>query len=104
MDSMKPIEISLDDFKKITTEKNRAIIMLYSLTEAYNAIKTTIDYNREDLTLRIVVSSLRFKELDVKISNKTMFGSSQGDAMSIRGRNDKRDFKNQNPNQDLRNP
>lgn len=50
------------------------------------------------MPLGVEVSSLRSKELDMKASNKTTFGSSQGDALLIRGRSDKRDFKNQKSN------
>lgn len=100
MDPIRTLNANLCDFKKATIEltnigeeisdENQAVILLNSLPEAFDAIRAAIEYGREDLTLGVVVSAFRSKELFMKFSNKTMFGNQSGDALSIRRRGKKR--------------
>lgn len=59
------------------------MIFLNYLPKSYDAIREIIESSREDLTLRVIVSTLGSKELDMKSLNKTMFDN--GDALSVHG-------------------
>lgn len=72
-------------------DDNLAVIQLNSLPEKFDAIRAAIKYGREDSTLGIDVFAMRFKELDLRTTDKIMFGN--GDAFTIRGRNDKKGYK-----------
>lgn len=60
----------------------------------FDAIRAPIEYYMEDMTLCVVILALRSKELDMKSTYKTLFESTNGYAFLIRGKSEKRDFKN----------
>lgn len=102
IDATRTLGANLDDFTKVTIElsntgevvsnENEVVILLNSLPETFDAISATIEYNRKDLTLGVVVYVLRSKELEMKLSNKNMFNNNNngGDALTVKGRKKKR--------------
>lgn len=102
MDPLKALELNIDDFKKVTIEltnigeaisdENHVVILLNFLPKSFDAIKAAVEYGRDILSLDVVITTLSSKELEMKLGNKTMF--SGADVLYIRGRNEKREFKN----------
>lgn len=102
MEPSKALELNLDDFKKVSIElanigeaisdENQAVILLNFLPKSFNAIRVATEYGRDSLSLDVVVATLRYKELKMKIGNKKMFVGT--DALSVMGRSEKREFKN----------
>lgn len=80
MDVSKGLEENIDDFNEICMDlvnlgeqldtENQAVILLNSLLEKYKEVKSTINYDRDSLTLDIVLDSLRSKELELRIEKK----------------------------------
>lgn len=94
------LEENLDDFKKVTIklasigevvrDEDQVVILLNALPESFDSIIVVIEYGMENLTLRVIVIALRSKELDMKSSNKIMFGKANGDALIARGISDRK--------------
>ena len=80
MDPSKSLEENLDDFNVITitlanidekiSNENQAIIILNSLPESYRDVKTAIKYGRTLLSLQVVLSALRSRDLEFKKEKK----------------------------------
>lgn len=104
MDIAKTLENNLDEFKKITIElsnigdkisdENQAMILLDLILKSFDAIRIVIEYGREYINLGEVVLALRFKELDMKSTNKTMYGNGSDEALGVRGISAKKFFTN----------
>lgn len=97
MDPSRSLEENLDDFKVITIglanidenifEENQAIILLNSLPESHNDLKTIIEYERDFLKLEDVLRALRSRDFEVKKEKKVSFN---GEDLQVRGRSDRR--------------
>ncbi|TXG66196.1 hypothetical protein EZV62_007471 [Acer yangbiense] len=82
MDPSKGLGQNLDEFKKMTTElanageneklsdENEAIILLNSLPNSFKDVKAAIKYGRSSLILEECLSTLKSKDLELKIERK----------------------------------
>lgn len=95
LDLNKDIDENLDVFTKLiqdikqTGDKHiddyTAIVLLNAIPDAYNDVKSAIKYGRDNVTLDIVVSGLKSKELDLK-----QHGNVKGEVLHVRGRSNYR--------------
>lgn len=79
--------IDLVDIKQKIEDKPQVIILLNSLPDKYKDVKSGNMYRRYILTFVLVVSSLRYKDRENKVSNK----NDLSDGLYIRDRIDKRE-------------
>ncbi|TXG46818.1 hypothetical protein EZV62_026112 [Acer yangbiense] len=105
MDPSKGLVQNLDEFKKMTIElanadenkklsdENEAIILLNSLPESFKDVKAAIKYGRSSLSLEECISTLKSKDLELKIERKD-----NGENLFARGRplakNNNQNYKN----------
>lgn len=73
MDPSKALKLNLDDSRielenigEAISDENQAVILLYILLESVDTIRAIIEYGRDDLSLDVVVATLRSKELEMK--------------------------------------
>lgn len=73
MDPSKALKLNLDDSRielanigETISDENQAVILLYILLESVDTIRAIIEYGRDDLSLDVVVATLRSKELEMK--------------------------------------
>lgn len=95
MDVNKDLEQNLDEYNKITldlnnigetvSDENKAIILLNSLPESYNEVKSAIRCGRDSLTMDIVLNALRSRELEMR-----KMKSKESEALIAWGRTEKK--------------
>ena len=66
IDTFNGITISLANIDEEISEENQAILILNSLPESHNDLKTTMKYGRQTLTLEDVLVALRYRNLELK--------------------------------------
>ncbi|KAK0588992.1 hypothetical protein LWI29_008208 [Acer saccharum] len=105
MNPSKGLGQNLDEFKKMTIElanagekeklsdENEAIILLNSLPESFKDVKAAIKYGRSSLSLEECLSTLKSKELELKIERKD-----NGENLFVRGRQHVKNYNNNSNN------
>ncbi|KAI5658616.1 hypothetical protein M9H77_27409 [Catharanthus roseus] len=68
------------------SDENIAVILLNTLPESFNNVKSAIKYGRDGLSLSDVKNALKSKDLDLQKENK-----SHGENLFVRGRVDRRE-------------
>ncbi|KAL2525176.1 CCHC-type domain-containing protein [Abeliophyllum distichum] len=105
IDSSKDLDENVDVFNKLIQDiKNcsdkgideyKAIILLNAIPEAYKDVKSAIKYGRDDLTVDMIINSLRSKSHELKNDKETR---SNGEGLYVRGRSQHRQSNNQESN------
>lgn len=82
---------TIDDFKRMTNDwdeidhkvkdETQGIILLNSQPDKYKEVKASIMYSRDHLTLDLVVTSHRAKDLEMKVNDK----GSLSDSLIVKG-------------------
>lgn len=72
------------------SDENKVIILLNSLPESYHEIKAAIKYGRDSLTLDVVLSALRSRELEMK-----KLKGKKAKVLTVRGQQEKRSPRSQ---------
>nr|XP_048332273.1 toMV resistant protein Tm-2 netted virescent-like [Ziziphus jujuba var. spinosa] len=71
--------LDLANCKVVFSDELNVVILLNSLSETYREVKNAIKYDKDELSLEIVVIALKSRDLELKSENK-------GEGLSVRGR------------------
>lgn len=82
IDVFNEITISLANIDEEISEENQAILLLNSLPESHNDLKTTMKYGRQTLTLEDVLVALRSRDLELKKEKR----NTPAEGLQVRGK------------------
>lgn len=95
IDSAKDLDANLDVFnrlflnlancKMVFSYVHNDVILLNSLVDVYKEVKNAIKYDRDELTINIVVNSLRARDLELQSEPKN-------EGSNVRGKTTTRNF------------
>ena len=77
------IIMALESLGEIFLDKHIVVILFNSFRDTFSKLKDTMKFGRDTLTSKIVINSLKSKELDLKMKEK---GSTNGEGLFVRGR------------------
>ncbi|KAL2465061.1 CCHC-type domain-containing protein [Abeliophyllum distichum] len=105
IDPSKDLDENFDIFNKLIQDiKNcgnkgvdeyKAIILLNSIPEAYKDVKSAIKYGRDDLTIDMIINTLRSKSHELKNDRETR---SNSEGLYVRGKSQHRQSNNHEGN------
>ncbi|KAL5541933.1 hypothetical protein UlMin_009643 [Ulmus minor] len=96
MDTSKTVDQNLDNFNKLVLDlrnsgkkfedKDVSVILLNSLLDSFNEVRTAIKYGKDSLTTSIVINAIKSKDFEAQIKKDKFMGLGSGESYYSRGR------------------